>query len=56
MAGYGGGHLTAIKQVNDVEIVIQARSMARVVEAQLLAANALCYLVEKQLFGAYKSH
>jgi len=52
IVGYGGGHITSIKQADDIEIPILAHSMPRVLEAQLFVTNALCHLVENQLFGA----
>ncbi len=50
--GFEGGKITAINQGDDIEIQLYATQVARAMEAQLLAVNALCHQVENQLFGA----
>lgn len=50
--GFGDGNMSAMKEGNDVEVKLHAKSVARAMELQLLAVNTLCHQVENQLFGS----
>lgn len=50
--GFADGNISSMKEGKDIEILLHATSVARAMESQLLAVNALCYQVENQLFGA----
>lgn len=51
LIGYEDGKMSAIKQGQDVEILLNKDSVARSMEAQLMAVNAMCHQIENQLFG-----
>lgn len=50
--GYSDGNISSMKEGQDIEVKLHAKTVARAMEAQLLAVNTLCYQVENQLFGA----
>lgn len=49
--GFSTGKMSAIKQGDDIEILLETSSVARAMEAQLVTANTLCHQIENQLFG-----
>lgn len=49
--GFDDGKISSMKEGRDVEIKLHSKSVARAMESQLLAVNALCYQIENQLFG-----
>lgn len=49
--GFNDGKISAMKEGQDVEIKLYADSVARAMESQLLAVNALCHQIENHLFG-----
>jgi phosphoheptose isomerase len=49
--GQEGGKISALRQTEDIEVMLYARSVARAIEAQLMAINALCHQIEEELFG-----
>jgi len=49
--GFEDGKISAVKQGDDVEILLSTNSVARSMESQLLTVNALCHQIENQLFG-----
>ncbi|KZY84864.1 hypothetical protein A3743_03740 [Oleiphilus sp. HI0072] len=51
LIGHKDGKISAIKQGQDVEIQLNTNSIARAMEAQLMAVNAVCHQIENQLFG-----
>lgn len=51
IAGSEGGNIAALKHSGDIEVFLSSHSVARSMESQLIASNALCHLVETQLFG-----
>jgi len=51
MIGFEDGKISAVKQGEDIEVQLHSSSVARAMEAQLLAVNALCHQIENQLFG-----
>lgn len=51
IVGYEDGKMSAIKQGQDVEVQLNTNSVARSLEAQLIAVNAMCHQIENQLFG-----
>jgi phosphoheptose isomerase len=51
LVGFEQGKISAIKQSEDIEVQLHSNSVARAMEAQLMAVNALCYQIENQLFG-----
>lgn len=52
LCGFTQGNMSAVIQPQDVEVLLEASSVSRAMEAQLFAANALCHQIECQLFGA----
>ncbi len=52
MIGFENGKISAVKQEGDIEILLHSNSVARAMESQLLAVNALCHQIENQLFGS----
>jgi len=51
LTGFEEGKMSAVMQGEDIEIQLLSHSVARTMEAQLLAVNALCHQIEDQLFG-----
>jgi len=49
--GFEEGKISAVTQEGDIEVSLYANSVARAMEAQLLAINTLCHQIENQLFG-----
>jgi D-sedoheptulose 7-phosphate isomerase len=52
LCGFSQGNMSAVIQPQDVEVLLETSSIARAMEAQLFAVNALCHQIECQLFGA----
>ncbi len=52
LCGFTQGKMSAVIQPQDVEVLLEASSVSRAMEAQLFAANALCHQIECRLFGA----
>ena len=53
IVGSQGGKISAVKQGKDVEICLHTTGVARTIEAQLFAINAMCHQIENHLFGSF---
>jgi len=51
ITGFENGKISAVQHGDDIEILLYNQSVARAMESQLLAVNALCHQIENQLFG-----
>ena len=51
LIGFMNGNISAVKYGDDIEVQLSATSVARAMESQLLAVNAMCHQIESQLFG-----
>lgn len=49
--GFSEGKMSAIKQGEDIEILLETQTVARAMEAQMVTANAMCHQIENHLFG-----
>ncbi len=52
ITGFKAGKSSAILQSDDIEIQIDSKSVARVLEIQLLIVNSLCHQLDSTLFGS----
>ena len=51
LIGFVNGNISAVKYGDDIEVQLSATSVARAMESQLFAVNAMCHQIESQLFG-----
>ena len=51
ITGFENGKMSAVQHGDDIEILLHSQSVARAMESQLFAVNALCHQIENQLFG-----
>lgn len=53
LTGHDGGDISALLDVNDIELQAQLHSKPRIHEVHLLTVFCLCDLIDQQLFGVY---
>lgn len=53
LTGQDGGDISALLDVNDIELQAQLHSRPRIHEVHLLTVFCLCDLIDQQLFGVY---
>jgi len=51
LTGQDGGDVSALLDVNDIELQVQLESRTRIHEVHLLTVFCLCDLIDQQLFG-----